>query len=45
MEIFCSPSIQGARLKEDKRIPMAYWLYGLHLSVEYDRHAEDILGS
>lgn len=44
MEIFCSPSIQGARLKEDKRIPMAYWLYGLHLSVEYDRHAEDILG-
>lgn len=44
MELFCSPSIQGTRLKDGKRVPMAHWLYGLHLSVEYNQHVEDILG-
>jgi FAD/FMN-containing dehydrogenase len=36
MELFCSPSIQGAALKGDKRLPIAQWLYALHISVEYD---------
>ncbi|KTD62818.1 FAD-binding oxidoreductase [Legionella shakespearei] len=36
MELFCSPSIQGAKLKEGRRVPMAQWLYALHLSVEYE---------
>ncbi|BCA95958.1 hypothetical protein TUM19329_23190 [Legionella antarctica] len=39
MELFCSPSIQGAKLKGEKRVPMAQWLYGLHLSVEYGNRA------
>ncbi|MDP2365693.1 MAG: FAD-binding oxidoreductase, partial [Ignavibacteria bacterium] len=39
MELFCSPSIQGAKLKDGKRVPMAQWLYGLHLSVEYEKKA------
>ena len=36
MELFCSPSIQGSKLKEGKRVPMAQWLYGLHFSLEYE---------
>lgn len=36
MELFCSPCIQGAKLKEGKRVSMAQWLYGLHLSIEYE---------
>lgn len=32
METICSPSIQGTRLQGNQRIPMAQWLYGLHLS-------------
>lgn len=36
MELFCSPSIQGARLQDGRRVPMAQWLYGLHFSIEYE---------
>lgn len=36
MELFCSPSIQGAALKGDKRVPIAQWLYALQITVEYD---------
>ncbi|KGP64133.1 cytochrome C oxidase subunit III [Legionella norrlandica] len=43
MELFCSPAMQGTKLKDGKRIPVAYWLYGLHLSVEYDKKAENVL--
>lgn len=42
MEMFCSPSIQGAQLKGDKRVPMAQWLYGLHLSVEFEKNSSDL---
>jgi hypothetical protein len=42
MEMFCSPSIQGAKLKGDKRVPMAQWLYGLHLSVAYEDIAPEV---
>lgn len=42
IELFCSPSIQGAKLKGDKRTPMAQWLYGLHLTVEFDEQAPDM---
>lgn len=42
MELFCSPSIQGARLMGDRRIPMAQWLYGLHFSIEYDGIAPEL---
>jgi FAD/FMN-containing dehydrogenase len=41
MELFCSPSIQGAKLYEGKRVPMAQWLYALHLSVEYDEYFDE----
>lgn len=37
MELFCSPSIQGAQLKGNERRPMAQWLYGLHCSIEYEQ--------
>ncbi|CEG56403.1 FAD-binding oxidoreductase [Legionella fallonii] len=39
MELFCSPSVQGAKLKEGKRVPIAQWLYGLHFSVEHEQIA------
>ena len=42
MELFCSPSIQGAKLKGDRRVPMAQWLYGLHLSLEYGEKAPEL---
>lgn len=42
MELFCSPSIQGAKLKDGKRVPMAQWLYGLHLSIEYEKRAPEL---
>lgn len=42
MEAFCSPSIQGAQLKEGKRVPMAQWLYALHVSVEYEGIAPEL---
>jgi FAD/FMN-containing dehydrogenase len=42
MELFCSPSIQGAKLKDGMRVPMAQWLYGLHLSVEYEKKAPEL---
>lgn len=42
MELFCSPSVQGAKLKEGKRIPMAQWLYGLHFSLEYEHTAPQL---
>ncbi len=42
MELFCSPSIQGAKLKGERRVPMAQWLYGLHFSVEFEGDAPDL---
>lgn len=42
MELFCSPSIQGAQLKGDKRVPMVQWLYGLHLSVEFEKNSPEL---
>lgn len=36
MELFCSPSMQGTKLKGEKRVPMAQWLYGMHVSFELD---------
>lgn len=36
MEVFCSPSLQGAKLMGDKRLPFAQWLYALHVAKEYD---------
>lgn len=42
MESFCSPSIQGAKLKGEKRVLMAQWLYGLHVSVEYEESAPEL---
>ncbi len=39
LELFCSPSIQGAGLFGDKRIPMAQWMYALHVSYEVDDKA------
>lgn len=41
LELFCSPSIQGAKLQGEKRIAMAQWLYGLHFSVEYEEIPPD----
>ncbi|WP_298624062.1 FAD-binding protein [uncultured Legionella sp.] len=41
MELFCSPSIQGAQLKEGKRVPMTQWLYGMHLSVDFEKNSPD----
>ncbi|MBL7479872.1 FAD-binding oxidoreductase [Legionella bononiensis] len=42
MEMFCSPSIQGAKLAGDKRVPLVEWLYGLHLSVEYEKNSPEL---
>ncbi len=42
MELFCSPSVQGAKLKEGKRVPIAQWLYGLHFSLEYEHTAPQL---
>jgi len=42
LELFCSPSLQGAKLIKEKRVPMAQWLYGLHLSIEYEGAAPDV---
>lgn len=42
LELFCSPSMQGAVLKNGKRSSIAQWLYGFHLSVEYDEQVPDV---
>ncbi|MFA6302422.1 MAG: FAD-binding oxidoreductase [Legionella sp.] len=42
MELFCSPSIQGSKLKQGKRVAMAQWLYGMHLSVEFSGKAPEL---
>lgn len=42
IESFCSPSIQGTQLKEGKRVPMTEWLYGLHVSFEYDEQSPQL---
>lgn len=42
MELFCSPSTQGAQLKGDKRVPLVQWLYGLHLSVEFEKNSPEL---
>ncbi|KTD16301.1 FAD-binding protein [Legionella jordanis] len=36
LETFCSPSVQGSKLKEGKRQPFAQWLYALHIAKEFD---------
>ncbi|ARG99872.1 FAD-binding oxidoreductase [Legionella micdadei] len=36
IEAFCSPSIQGAKLVSDKRIPFAQWLFAIHVALEYE---------
>ena len=43
MELFCSPSIQGAKLVGSKRMPMAQWLYGLHVSFEFNEQAPELI--
>ena len=42
MELFCSPSIQGTQLRASKRVPMAQWLYGMHLTVEFEGIAPEL---
>ncbi|RUR17307.1 FAD-binding oxidoreductase [Legionella sp. km535] len=42
METFCSPSIQGAKSVGDRRVPLVQWLFGLHLSVEYEKNSPDL---
>lgn len=42
LELFCSPAIQGAVLKKGKRTPVAQWLFGLHLSIEFDVQTPDL---
>lgn len=42
LELFCSPSIQGTKLKGDKRVPIAQWLYAMHLSVGYEGDAPEL---
>lgn len=42
MELFCSPSVQGAKLKQGKRVALAQWLYGMHVSVEYTGKAPEL---
>lgn len=37
LELFCSPSPQGAILSGQGRKPLAEWLYGLHVSYEYEK--------
>ena len=41
IESFCSPSIQGAKLVADKRIPFAQWLFATHVSLEYENTAPE----
>lgn len=36
MELFCSPSIQGMKLGEQGPKPLVQWLYGMHLTIEYE---------
>lgn len=36
IESFCSVSMQGAILKDNQRKPLTHWLYGLHVSLEYE---------
>lgn len=42
MELFCSPSIQGAGLFEGQRKPFATWLYGMHLSFNFDNKLKSL---
>lgn len=42
MELLCSPSIQGTKIKANRRLPMAQWLYGLHFSVEFEGKAPEL---
>lgn len=43
IEFFCSPSIQGARLTPDgRRAPFAEWLFGMHVSLEYEQDAPEL---
>ncbi|KTD26282.1 FAD-binding oxidoreductase [Legionella israelensis] len=37
LELFCSPSVQGAGLFGEQRKPIAQWLYGMHISYEYEK--------
>ncbi|KTD36839.1 cytokinin oxidase [Legionella nautarum] len=37
IEAFCSPSIQGAKLVAQRRVPFAQWLFAIHVSLEYEK--------
>lgn len=39
LEMFCSPSVQGAKLSEKGRFPFAQWLFATQVMVEYDEQA------
>lgn len=41
IESFCTPAVQGTKLSAKGRLPFAQWLYGIHVSVEYDQYAPD----
>lgn len=42
IESFCSASPQGAMLQDKNRQPLTHWLYGLHVSIEYDDIEPDV---
>lgn len=42
LELFCSPSIQGAKLSAKGRLPFAEWLFAMHVMVEYDEQAPEL---
>lgn len=39
MELFCSPAMQGMQSRKGQKRPIASWLYGLHVSMEYEKKA------
>ena len=39
IESFCTPAIIGAKVTEKGRVPVAKWLYALHLTIEHDGKA------
>jgi len=45
LELFCSPSPQGAALYGDDRKPIADWLYGMHVSYGFKQKSPGLKGS
>jgi FAD/FMN-containing dehydrogenase len=43
MELFCSSSMQGMKLTEQGRKPLVQWLYGLQLTIEFEKTAPNLL--